>query len=211
MFRLFSCTLETNEEAVFLDYFCEFKCWTSAHVTSLIIASFILIFFSYFVLISIPEFEEMRTNSKKFHFSQDLLFKKTFILMKIMIAGISVLFAFQQILMIYFILFLEISIFIVALFIKPFNEVTRLNIMVRGEFFILIITAVSSITGLMNADVDLNYVIFPIWSLGTIVILVMLLSSPDMMKSYNPIKNSQISKKSERKIIQGFITKGKKK
>ena len=202
MFRIFSCTLETDEEPVFLDYFCKFNCWTTSHIIFVIFSSFLLVFYSYFVLISIPELEELKRASRKFHFPQNTHFKRSFILLKIMIASISVLLSFQTILMIFFILALEVMILILSFFIKPYGRIKRLNIMVTGEFFILTITSIGSIIGILASYVNLNYVIFPILILGSLTILILLLTAPELLKSFENLpKITAVSNISERRSM----------
>jgi len=182
IFRIYSCTIETSEVEVFLDYFCEFACWTPRHVIILIISSILLIAFSYLFLNSLQEIEQAK-KAKKLHFSQNIFFKQSFTLFKIMLSGISVLLAFKPLLMIFFLLGCQSLIFVVSLCMKPYGEIKRLNIMISGQFFLLVVTCIGSIVGLMTDDLDLNYVIFPIWSTGFILILILLLNAPDLISS----------------------------
>lgn len=185
MFRIFSCTMETNEVPVFLDYFCSFSCWSPSHIVSMILITILFCFFFYLSLKSLAFIKKMKKVSKKVHFFQDNLFQMSFIVLNSMMAGMSVLLTFNQDIMIYFILFLEVDIFVVACYVQPYGDIERLNIMVRGEIFVLVVTSIASIVGLRSPDLNLNYIVLPFWGASILVILIILLMAPELMKDYH--------------------------
>lgn len=191
LFRIYSCTLETDENQPFLDFFCEFQCWQISHIAGIISSSFLIIFFSYLFLSLLPEMELVK-KEKKLHFIQDEFFKQIYTLFKIMLSSISVLLAFNSEIMIFFLFGCEIFIFIASLWKKPYGNIQRLNIMLIGEFFILVLTSFSSILGLTVNNINLNYIIFPIWGGGVFIILVLLLSTQDLLSSLQSKISSKI-------------------
>ena len=204
-FKIYSCSYKTQERSSFLDAFCDFECWTSSHIVIITVGSMVFIGFDFFVLTSISE--ETKEKSK-LHFKQNTFFKQMFQLYKLIIGGISVLLVFNKDLTICFLLCMNAIMFLLTFRIKPYGIILRLNIMLRGFFCILLLTCIGSLLDLQT-NLNMDYVILPIW-FGTIIyLLIAILKSPDVMDNLNNIKQKHSSSLNHNVIFKIPIKTGK--